>query len=755
MKKFGIRRNDILSYLVYFVLLVLFTDAGTVGGIKPFGLALFTALVFSRKNIVLLAPMFLVAKLVSDFSYQSAISAVVPSVLYVAVYFVYHKLGRPMHVVAALAVTLASLVPDIVFSVLGGDISGCVLSGVITLVFSYVFITALHAVLVRKTGYRFTTDEKLACVVSAGALALALYNVRIGGFNLLYPFFAFMLIFSAYTFKTVQAPLILGLATALGAGFQGGGAEAIAIISVTAGVAAAFRNLPPLASVIAISLSFLFGTFYFNTLAGGGYVNAIAVFAGATLYVCIPKKYRNMFDASALSYTSAGKSVVNKNRREMSLRLYSLAGVFEDMRDLLTAGTGKENKIDPDALAYDVAANFCGRCENSANCFASLGGDTTFVLKDVVATSVRKGKASIIDMPPFITGRCKSINGLIAEVNSGLKRLQNANEEIDEAEKGKAALASEMGGVAEVLDNLADEFKRPLSFDGRREIKIADELVYHGVDCKEVLVYGDGADVHVTVVVSKNDADKAVLAQAVSRIMKVRLERCGIAETVDGYVGVQLSAAPRYDFVYGEAFEKNAATSVSGDVRLVKRLTGGRAIIALGDGMGSGKDAENLGMRAVRTVENFYEAGFSSDVVLDVSNKILTRHSDGDGYSTLDIVVLDLNSGAADFIKSGAAYTMLKHGGNPEIIEGNALPVGVIENIKPYVRRTVLAENDVAVIMSDGIADALSPSAIAELLAERRRINPEVLADDILKLAKENGATDDLTVIAVKIFSRA
>ena len=52
-------------------------------------------------------------------------------------------------------------------------------------------------------------------------------------FNLLYPFFAFMLIFSAYTFKTVQAPLILGLATALGAGFQGGGAEAIAIISVT------------------------------------------------------------------------------------------------------------------------------------------------------------------------------------------------------------------------------------------------------------------------------------------------------------------------------------------------------------------------------------------------------------------------------------------------------------------------------------------------------------------------------------------
>ena len=59
-------------------------------------------------------------------------------------------------------------------------------------------------------------------------------------------------------------------------------------------------------------------------------------------------------------------------------------------------------------------------------------------------------------------------------------------------------------------------------------------------------------------------------------------------------------------------------------------------LFAVGDGMGSGKNANDLSERAVKTIENFFEAGFSEDVVMEMSNKILTRHATGDGFSAVD-----------------------------------------------------------------------------------------------------------------------
>lgn len=754
MKKVFLRRNDLIRYFCDFVILMLFENAEAAGGLHPFGLAVFSALIFSRRNAILLAPMYLAACLVQDFSYVGVIAAATPVVLFVAAYFAYHKLNRPMHKTTALAVTLLSSVPRIAFSAVKGEVFAPILSCVITLVSTYVLITALNAIIVRGLRYRLTVDERISLVVAVGMLSLALFTVKIKNFNLLYPFFAFCLMLSAYSFQGVQGPLVTGLAVALGVCLQGGSAGAFAVITITAGIAAAFKNLPSAVCALAVTAGFAFSTFFLDTFSGYGYVNVISIVLGAAAYVAIPSKYKTMFSSTGISYTAVGKSVVNKNRRETSIRLYSLAGVFEDMKNLLSADSQGNVEVSSDAIAYDVASNFCGRCENASNCFRSLGGDTSVVLNDVVEKSAKKGKATIIDMPPFITSRCRKINGLIGAVNDRLIKVECAKNEANETDKSRALLASEMGGVAEVLDNLGDEFKRPLSFDGRRERRISDELIRRGIDCKEVLVCGEQADVDVTLVLKKDDADKKAVVEEVSKVMKVRLQKTSEADATDGYVGVVLSPCPRYDFVYGDARKNRADNEVSGDTILVRRMSKNRVLFAVCDGMGSGENANDLSERAVKTIENFFEAGFSEDVVIAVANKILTRHASGDGFSALDITVLDLNTGAANFIKLGAAYSVIRRADSPEIIEGNALPMGVVENVKPFVSRRVFSENDVVVMMSDGVTDVVSGAEIAAMLDEERRINPEVLSAKILDSAVKNGATDDATVLCVKIFSR-
>ena len=82
---------------------MLFENAEAAGGLRPLGLAVFSALVFSRRNVILLAPMYLAACLLKDFSYVGLVVAVTPAVLFIAAYFVYHKLNRPMHRTTALS----------------------------------------------------------------------------------------------------------------------------------------------------------------------------------------------------------------------------------------------------------------------------------------------------------------------------------------------------------------------------------------------------------------------------------------------------------------------------------------------------------------------------------------------------------------------------------------------------------------------------------------------------------------------------
>ena len=635
MKRISLRRNDIIRYFCDLVILLLFENAEAAGGLRPLGLAVFSALVFSRRNVILLAPMYLAACLLKDFSYVGLVVAITPAVLFIAAYFVYHKLNRPMHRTTALIVTLLSCVPRVAFSMVNGEIYAPILSSVITLVAAYVLMTALNAVVVRGLRYRLTVDERISLIVAVGMLSLSLFTIKIRNFNLLYPFFAFCLMLSAYAFQGVQGALVTGLSVALGASLQGGSAGVFAVIMITAGVAAAFKNLPEAACAFALTVAFTFSLFFLDTFSGYGYVNAISIFVGAFSYVLVPRKYKTMLSSSGISYTAVGKSVVNKNRRETSIRLYSLAGVFEDMKNLLSAESGGKTEVSPEAVAYDVASNFCGRCENANSCFRSLGGDTGVILNGVVEASMKKGKATIIDMPPFITSRCKKLNGLIGAVNDRLIKIECAGEQAEEADKNRALLAAEMG-----------------------------------------------------------------------------------------------------------------------DVILVRRMSKNRVLFAVGDGMGSGKNANDLSERAVKTIENFFEAGFSEEVVMEVSNKILTRHATGDGFSAVDIMVLNLNTGAVNFIKLGATFTVIKSGDEPEIIEGNALPMGVVENVQPFVTRRVLSENDVAVLLSDGVTDVTTGGEIAEILDEERRINPEVLSSKILDAAVKNGASDDATVLTVKIFSR-
>lgn len=216
-----------------------------------------------------------------------------------------------------------------------------------------------------------------------------------------------------------------------------------------------------------------------------------------------------------------------------------------------------------------------------------------------------------------------------------------------------------------------------------------------------------------------------------------------------------LKTAPKYDIIFGTAGTKKAKSEISGDSYSLIKIDSDKFMMALCDGMGSGKKAEKTSNLAMGIIENFYKAGFDNELILSSANKLLSLGND-EMFSALDLCVVDLRKGVSDLIKLGAPIGLIKTKKGIEIIDGSALPLGVLDEAKPTIKKIVLSASDTIILATDGITDSFySSEDYANFVNNLDEQNPQKMADEILKQAiKNNGgsALDDMTILVAKVF---
>ena len=157
------------------------------------------------------------------------------------------------------------------------------------------------------------------------------------------------------------------------------------------------------------------------------------------------------------------------------------------------------------------------------------------------------------------------------------------------------------------------------------------------------------------------------------------------------------------------------------------------------------------------TAESFYKAGLKSYLILNTVNKLLSINTE-DTFTALDVSIVDLVNCSADFIKYGSPYGFIVGDNGIKIVEGNSLPLGIIEELKPSVCNTPLTDGDMIVLVTDGVSDAFSSSSeVIDFLRTVSAKNPQTLANELLSHAiklNDGDKKDDMTVLAVRVFKR-
>ena len=139
-----------------------------------------------------------------------------------------------------------------------------------------------------------------------------------------------------------------------------------------------------------------------------------------------------------------------------------------------------------------------------------------------------------------------------------------------------------------------------------------------------------------------------------------------------------------------------------------------------------------------------------------LNSVLLLRGGDNWGFTTVDLMCVDLFTGETCFYKYGAAPSYVKNGRQIRPVKGESLAAGLArgEGAAPDLVRMRLRPGSTALIASDGVLAEAEDGWIREILSGDQE-DMRGLARTVLRRAEERyGAGDDMTVLALRVEER-
>ena len=238
--------------------------------------------------------------------------------------------------------------------------------------------------------------------------------------------------------------------------------------------------------------------------------------------------------------------------------------------------------------------------------------------------------------------------------------------------------------------------------------------------------------------------------------MLFRSNRLVINDNCQQYVFHQEN---RFRFLSGVARKCKEKSGFNGDNFMVSSLSCGKVVAAIADGCGSGKRAFIESRMVIELMENCIDAGFEEKTAIDFINTAYINCSGKDSPVTMDMSVVDCQSGMMHCIKLGAVSTFIKREGWVEIIKSSTLPIGVLEKVDYDCTAKKLYDGDYAIMVSDGVLDNLpclnKEEKMVEIIEEVVMKKPKAIADEILRKSMSYNnceVCDDCTVLVFGLF---
>ena len=418
-------------------------------------------------------------------------------------------------------------------------------------------------------------------------------------------------------------------------------------------------------------------------------------------------------------------------------------------------------------MYLQMKENVCDQCEGRYRCYHVNPKETFAAAKSIFCALDRQGGIRTEDVPQEFAGVCNNQAAFMIGANVSFERAKSNLILKQKLAEGRETLARQVADVAVLMNEFSSELVQDCERDEAHELVLRLRLRPHQVDVRQLFCWkGTNGRPDVLYVAARCHAGTLMTARELAGHItavyekKYRPQPTCRSVITKNYEVYSFTQEARYYMIKGvrrQAYEERA----NGDNFSFLDLEQGHFIAMLSDGMGTGEQAYQQSAMLIELLEEFLEAGFARKMALNLANSVLSLNFEQNGFTTLDLVDIDLYTGICQMVKVGAAATFIKRKEEVETVVSTSLPAGVLSVMDCECFEYLLEKGDMVIMVSDGIIDAIvveeKEEYLRDIICQITTENPQKLADLILHKVAEaapNRVKDDMTVMAFSIWEK-
>ncbi len=447
------------------------------------------------------------------------------------------------------------------------------------------------------------------------------------------------------------------------------------------------------------------------------------------------------------------KIISNDERiRQISDSFSSLSEIFYNLSSRLK----RPSMLDLHSICEESFEKHCDGCENRTSCFGAEYPMTLEAIKKTAVLLHSHGFADERKLPEGFRRKCLRKEKIIKDANTFCatetkKAFKNEKTEI---------FALDYDAISNILNDAIaeneDEFKTDVKM-GKRISKIISDLGYGE---HSVMVFGKRKlkIIARNLDIAKESANISTLIKAIENAVGMKLTQPSFDLS---FGSVNMSIEAKRAFSADCAFSSLASEgeSICGDTVSIFENKNDYLYALISDGMGTGRNAALTSETCNVFLRNMLSAGNRMETSLKMLNSVLRTKiskSEDECSATIDLLQLDLYSGALTLVKSGAAPTFVLRRENVFKLASPSLPIGILRSLDAKQTSIGCEDGDLVVMLSDGaIKNGDDCSFITSILSEKDIADEPSsrIADKIIRRARAEAdlQNDDISVVVIKI----
>ncbi|MGM7684097.1 stage II sporulation protein E [Cytobacillus sp. Hm23] len=743
--------------------------------VTPFALPFFAAVYVIQKNRIWLAMLALLVGGIS-LSFQTSIFILASIVLFLFLNSITRRFSKdtlkvvPFLVFLSLCMSKLSILYFINNEI---DLYNLMLVGVesgLGFILTLIFLQSVTLVAFRKRKQTLKTEEIISLIILLASIMTGLIGWSIYDLSIEYiasRYFVLLLACAAGatigTTVGVVTGLILSLAN-IGSLFQ---MSLLAFSGLLGGLLKDGRK-------IGVSVGLLIGTLLLgmyndaNQLQLSVIESLLAIF----IFLLTPQSFISQiakYIPGTIENMSEQQQYLQKVRDVTASRVSQFSSVFQALSSSFENYNQSANHMDEDVeidyVLSNVTMRTCQLCYKKDQCWTNNLNKTYDYMKNIMHEYEQSTLEENYHLQREWNKHCIKPDKVINVIKDELT-LHYANQKLKEQiRESRKLVAEQLLGVSQVMGDFANEIKRERDNHHVQEEQILDAVQGFGVEIGHVEIYcleQGNIDIEMSIPFcnGRGESEKLIapmLSDILQETIIVTKEEC--AAYPNGYCQATFGSAKTYKVDTGVAHAAKGGGLISGDSYSTIELGAGKYAIAISDGMGNGQRAHHESNETLELLQKILKSGIEEKVAIKSVNSVLSLRTTDEIFSTLDLVMIDLQDASAKFLKIGSSPSFIKRGEKVISICASNLPMGIIQDFEVDVVSEQLKAGDLLIMMSDGIFEGPKHVENYDIWMKRKikdlqTKDPQHVADLIMEeviRTRSGNIDDDMTIVVAKV----